>query len=85
MSLKNKKPLKVSIITVVHNAIDTIRQAIQSVAHQTYEDIEYIIIDNSSSDGTLEVIHNKMEYISILISEKDNGIYHAAFIPLLIA
>ncbi len=77
MSLKNKKPLKVSIITVVHNAVDTIRQAIQSVAYQTYEDIEYIIIDNNSSDGTLEVIHNKLEYISIVISEKDNGIYHA--------
>ena len=43
---------KVSIITVVYNGVRTIEKTIQSVIHQTYKDIEYIVIDGASTDGT---------------------------------
>ena len=70
------KPL-VSIITVCLNGEDTIEQTIQSVINQTYTNIEYIIIDGVSTDGTLEIIDRYKNKISQLISEKDKGIYDA--------
>ena len=48
--------MKVSIITVCLNSVTTIEQTIQSVLNQTYKDIEYIVIDGASSDGTCEII-----------------------------
>jgi len=77
MITQNNKSLKVSIITIVHNSVDTIRYAIQSVVHQDYQDIEYIIIDNCSDDGTIDIINNHIEDISIFFSERDGGIYDA--------
>ena len=69
--------MKISIITVVRNNKNTIRCAINSVLSQTYENIEYIIIDGASTDGTLEVVKKFENKISKLISEPDNGIYDA--------
>ena len=71
---------KVSIITPCLNSEKTIRQTIESVLHQTYTNIEYIIIDGKSTDGTVDIIR---EYIPLFsgrlqyISEKDGGIYDA--------
>ena len=69
--------MKVSIITVVYNNDKTISQSIQSVLSQTYEDIEYIIIDGHSSDNTVNVINDYKTSLDYFISEKDDGIYDA--------
>ncbi|MBR9847004.1 MAG: glycosyltransferase [Algicola sp.] len=69
--------MKVSIITVCYNSESTIRDTIESVLNQTYENIEYIVVDGGSSDSTLSVIKEYGESIDVLISEKDNGIYDA--------
>jgi len=76
MQEKQRLPL-VSIITIVSNNVKTIRNAIQSVAHQDYNNIEHIVIDNSSKDGTLEAIYEQEDDISLIISEPDDGIYFA--------
>lgn len=68
---------KISIITVVFNDVHHIEQTIQSVLSQTYENIEYIIIDGGSNDGTTEVIKKYSEKLAYWISERDNGIYDA--------
>ncbi|WP_437920146.1 glycosyltransferase family 2 protein [Sphingobacterium sp. LRF_L2] len=68
---------KISIITIVYNNIRDIEFTIQSVVKQTYRNVEYIIIDGLSTDGTLDVIKKYSEHIDLLISEKDNGIYDA--------
>jgi len=69
--------MKVSIITVVLNNKETIKYAIDSVLSQTYKNIEYIVIDGASTDGTIEVIESYGDRISTFISEKDDGLYHA--------
>jgi glycosyltransferase involved in cell wall biosynthesis len=69
--------MKISIITVVFNNCNTILDAINSVYFQTYKNVEYIIIDGGSSDGTLDIINANMHKISKVISERDNGIYDA--------
>jgi len=67
--------LKISIICSVFNNKETIAEAIESVLGQTYANIELIVIDGSSTDGTLDVIRTYQERIAILVSEPDNGIY----------
>ena len=69
--------MKVSIITVTFNSQETIRQTVQSVLEQTYSDIEYIIIDGASTDGTLSILNEYRKNISRIVTEKDNGIYDA--------
>lgn len=69
--------VKISIITATYNSGATLRQAIESVVKQTYENIEYIIIDGGSSDDTIDVIKEYSDRISYWISEPDNGIYDA--------
>ena len=72
--------IKVSIVTVAYNSVKTLTDTIKSVLGQTYDNIEYIIIDGASNDGTLDIIK---EYEQMFggrfrwISEKDNGIYDA--------
>ena len=71
------KALKVSIITVVRNNKETIKYAIDSVLNQTYKDIEYIVVDGASTDGTVEVVKSYGGKITKFISEKDYGLYDA--------
>ncbi len=67
----------VTIVTVVFNAVDLIEKTIRNVAGQSYQNIEYIIIDGGSGDGTLEIIKKYEDIIDLWASEKDSGIYYA--------
>jgi glycosyltransferase involved in cell wall biosynthesis len=69
--------MKLSIITVVYNNQRTIENAIQSVLSQSYQNLEYIIIDGKSTDGTIEIINSYRDKITYFISESDRGIYDA--------
>ena len=69
--------MKVSIITVCYNSSQYIRSAIDSVLSQSYVDIEYIIIDGDSDDGTQGIVDEYREKIAYIISEPDDGIYDA--------
>jgi len=64
----------ISIITAVFNGEEYLEQTILSIINQTYENIEYIIIDGGSTDGTLDIIKKYENRISYWVSEKDNGI-----------
>ena len=68
---------KVSIITVVYNGIAHLEQTIQNVLNQSYDNIEYIIIDGGSTDGTVDLIKRYADRISYWVSEPDGGIYDA--------
>ena len=72
----NSSP-KISIITVSFNSAKTIKETIESILIQDYNNIEYIIIDGGSSDETIDIVKSYSEKISYFISEKDNGIYDA--------
>ncbi len=69
--------MKVSIITVVFNAEDTIGDALKSVASQTHANIEHIVIDGASTDNTLNVIKQYSGRLTHIVSEPDTGIYDA--------
>jgi glycosyltransferase involved in cell wall biosynthesis len=66
-----------SVITIVYNNVNDIERTMLSVLGQTYPNIEYILIDGLSNDGTIEVIKRYEKRIAKLISEKDDGIYDA--------
>ena len=67
----------ISIITVVYNGDKYLEQTIQSVINQSYKNIEYIIVDGGSTDGTLDIIKKYDSYISKWVSEADKGLYDA--------
>jgi glycosyltransferase involved in cell wall biosynthesis len=69
--------MKITIITVSYNSIGTISQTIDSVISQTHSEIEYIIVDGNSNDGTVELVQSYGNKISKFISEPDRGIYDA--------
>lgn len=77
MAVEKSKPPIFSIITVCYNASKTIERTVQSVLNQTFTDFEYIIIDGASKDATLDVLEPYRDRIKTLISEPDEGIYHA--------
>lgn len=68
---------KVTIITVVRNDINNVEKTILSILSQSYSDIEYIVVDGASTDGTLDVIKKFADKISYWISEPDKGVYDA--------
>jgi glycosyltransferase involved in cell wall biosynthesis len=68
---------KISIITVVYNGVEFLEETIKSIINQTYKNIEYIIIDGGSTDGTIDIIKKYEDKIDYWISEKDNGISDA--------
>lgn len=69
--------MKISIITICYNNEKDIIPTIESVIHQTYTDIEYIIIDGGSKDSTMKIVEKYKNHISKIISEPDKGIYDA--------
>ena len=69
--------MKISVITVCYNSRLTIENTIVSVLNQSHSDLEYIIIDGNSTDGTKEIIEKYKSRIDVFISEPDNGLYDA--------
>ena len=69
--------MKISLITVCYNSEKTIEETILSVLSQEIENFEYIIIDGKSTDKTISIIEKYSEYIDLIISEKDCGVYDA--------
>jgi len=74
-SLKDK-PL-ISIVTIVYNGKENLEQTISSVLNQSYDNIEYIIIDGGSQDGTIDIIKKYDDKIDYWVSEPDAGVYSA--------
>lgn len=68
---------KLTVITVCYNSVNSLECAIKSVLNQSYKNVEYIIIDGGSTDGTVEVIKKYSPYIAYWLSEPDEGIYQA--------
>ena len=69
--------IKYTVVTVTYNCITTIERTIKSVIAQTYDNLEYIIIDGQSEDGTVDIISKYQEFLSFFVSEPDSGIYDA--------
>lgn len=69
--------MRISIITVCYNAAPYIEKTILSVINQTYKNLEYIIIDGGSTDGTIDIIKKYKTQITYWVSESDKGIYDA--------
>ena len=85
--ISGNKPLYplISVITVVLNSKNLIEQTIKSVLYQDYPNIEYIVIDGGSVDGTIEIINSYKSKLKFFLSEPDLGIYYAMNKGLLIA
>lgn len=77
MFIKKYSMVKISVITVCYNAINDIEETILSVLNQLYKNIEYIVIDGGSTDGTVDIIKKYNNKIAYWVSEPDNGIYDA--------
>ncbi|GAB3888539.1 glycosyltransferase family 2 protein [Spirosoma agri] len=69
--------MRVSIITVVFNGAEHVRDCIESILNQTYSDIEYIIVDGKSTDGTVDIVRSYGTKIAQFVSEPDKGLYDA--------
>ena len=69
--------MKITIITTCYNRVATVRGAIESVLSQDYKDIEYIVVDGASTDGTFDIINEYRKRRSKVISEPDHGMYEA--------
>jgi glycosyltransferase involved in cell wall biosynthesis len=69
--------VKISVITVVYNGASTIEDTILSVAAQTHPEVEHIVVDGGSTDGTVQIIERHRDKLARVISEPDEGIYDA--------
>lgn len=75
--MNDNHDLKITIVSVVYNGVKTIENMIMSVVNQSYKNIEFIIIDGGSVDGTVDILKKYDTKITFWCSEKDNGIYDA--------
>lgn len=66
-----------SVVTICYNCREELPETVESVREQTYDDIEYIVIDGDSTDGTTEWLEDRQEWFDVLISEPDDGRYDA--------
>ncbi len=73
--MENK--LKISVVTVTRNSVEALQGCLTSVSDQSYENLEHVVVDGVSTDGTLDVINKNIERIDIFVSEPDSGIYDA--------
>ena len=71
-----KKPL-ITVVTVCYNAVNELEKTMLSVLNQTYDNIEYIVIDGGSKDGTVDIIKKYADRLAYWVSEPDKGIYDA--------
>ena len=69
--------MKVSIVTAVRNGAAAIGVTLDSVAAQTHADIEHVVVDGASTDGTVEVVRTRGRHVAKLLSEPDRGVYDA--------
>ena len=76
MKMNSRTP-KVTIVTVCYNAESDIESTLLSVLGQTYRNIEYIVVDGGSTDGTCDIIRNYSDRIDCFVSEPDRGVYDA--------
>jgi len=70
-------PMRITIITAVHNGCETIESTLDAVGRQEYGNIEYVVVDGASRDGTIEILERHRSRIDVLVSERDDGIYDA--------
>ena len=75
--MSQKPPPMISVIVAVYNGQATLKQCLDSVTQQTYENTELIVIDGGSTDGTVDLLRANQEKIAYWISEPDRGIYNA--------
>lgn len=75
--LLSARAVRVSVITVVRNAADTIGDTLDAVAAQKHADVEHIVVDGASTDGTLDIVRGRGAHVAQLVSERDAGLYHA--------
>lgn len=68
--------MKITVVTVCYNAADTIAETLESVAAQRGAEVEHVVIDGGSTDGTLDVVR-RFPHVALLVSEPDRGIYDA--------
>ena len=69
--------MKISVITATFNSAATIAECVDSIAAQDHGDVEHVVVDGQSTDGTLEVLDERRDSIAQLVSEPDEGIYDA--------
>ena len=74
--MPNPQP-KISVITVTYNCAALVERTMQNVLRQTYRNLEYIVIDGGSTDGTAGIIARYADRLAYTLSEPDRGIYHA--------
>ena len=69
--------ITISIVTVVYNAKDNLKKTLSSIRAQSYDHIEFIIVDGASTDGSIELIKENEDIVDVFISEPDRGLYFA--------
>lgn len=69
--------MKITVVTSVLNNERTLHSCMESIVQQTYQDIEHIVIDGGSTDGSLEILGRFRDRIAVLVSEPDDGLYYA--------